>query len=244
MKTMLRKVTAILVLICSFSQAEAQKTSTKDKSASFSVAFGGNQFTTALDYKYLWKLGKRKRFATGFGLRLTNNFGNLNYYKTAPAILTSGKTGPGVFFADDINQNIDSVYFKKTQVNALNISVNFIYKIKEKITLGFNIDAIGFSFGSKQQGPYFPNAGAGSTANAKPTSFNVLLISDNDKGSLNSELYAQYNFNKTWGAKLGFQFLFTEYTTDTKVQTTPTGQQNDRFRNKASQLSLGVTRNF
>jgi hypothetical protein len=244
MKKILRPVAAIIMLICTFSQAEAQKTSTKDKSASFSMAFGGNQFTTALDYKYLWKLGKRKRFATGFGLRLTNNFGNLNYYTTAPAILTSGKTGPGVFFGDDIKQNIDSVYFKKTQVNALNISINFIYKIKEKFTLGFNIDAIGFSFGGKQQGSYFPNAGVGSTTNAKPTSFNVLLVSDNDRGSLNSELYAQYNFNKTWGAKLGFQFLFTEYTTDTKVQTTPIGQQNDRFRNKASQISVGVTHNF
>ncbi|NOU38056.1 MAG: hypothetical protein HOO89_05035 [Ferruginibacter sp.] len=223
---------------------EAQKTNNKLKSASLSLAFGSNQFSTAIDYKYLWKLGKKERFATGFGARLTSNFGSKNYYTTAPAKLTSGKTGPGVLFGDDITQNIDSVFFSTSQVNALNLSINFAYKIKEKITLGFNIDAIGVSFGSNKTGTYFPNVGVGSTVSAKPTSFNALLISDNDKGSLNSELYGQYNFNKKWGAKLGFQFLFTEYKTNTLVQTTPTGDKNDRFRNKASQISLGITHIF
>ncbi len=241
---MTKTLLSLIIFISVATQVEAQKLSTKDKSANFSLGFGGNQFTTALGYQYLWKLGKRKHFEVGIGGRFTSNFGNGNYFKTAPAILTSGKTSPGVLFSDVIEQNIDSVYFKKSQVNALNLTINFAYKITSKITAGFNIDAIGFSFGSKQDGIYFPNAGVGTATNAKPTSFNVLLISDNDKGSLNSEFYAQYNFNKTWGAKLGFQFLFTEYTTNTNVQTTPTGEKNDRFRNKASQISIGVTHNF
>jgi hypothetical protein len=238
MSKKLLPITFLLVL--SFG-AVAQKNRAIDKSASFTTAFGSKQFTTALSYEHLWKIGKKQKLAIGGGLRLTNSFGNNLYYTTAPAKLTSGKTGPGVLFADDIPQNIDSVLFKKAQVNALNVSVNFTYAIAKKITLGFNIDAIGFSFGGKQKGSYLGNGGIGAATTAKPTSFNILLISDNDRGALNSEFFAQYKFNQKWGAKLGFQFLFTEYTTDTKVQTTPDGQKNDRFRNKASGISLGVT---
>jgi hypothetical protein len=216
----------------------------KKQNVSLSTAFGSNQFTIASQYQYLWQLGKKHKFGIGTGVRLTNNFGNLNYYTTAPAKLTSGKSGPAVFFADDLLQNIDSVYFKNTQVNSLNITVNFTYQITPKILVGFNIDAIGFSFGGSKKGTYFPNVGVGTDVTAKPTSFNLLLVSDNDLGSLNSEFYGKYDFNNKWGAKLGFQFLFTEYTTSTKIQTTPDGQKNDRFRNKSSQISLGASYNF
>jgi hypothetical protein len=241
---MLKKVSAVIVVFCITTNAVAQKSSTVDKSASFTAAFGSKQFSTALAYQHLWKLGKKHRSQIGIGARLTNNFGSNLYYTTAPAKLTSGKTGPGVFFADDLPQNIDSVLFKNSQVNALNISINLAYNVYKKITVGFNIDAIGFSFGGSQSGTYFANGGIGSATAAKPTSFNALLISDNDKGSLNSEFYAQYKFDNKWGAKIGFQFLFTEYTTSTQIQTTPDGQKNDRFRNKASGISFGVTRNF
>jgi hypothetical protein len=241
---MLKIVFPIILLFCIVTNAAAQKSNNIDKSASFTVALGSKQFSTAIAYQHLRKLGKKHRLQIGIGARLTNNFGGNLYYTTAPAKLTSGKTGPGVFFADDLPQNIDSVLFKNSQVNALNLSINFAYNVYKKISLGFNIDAIGFSFGGRQSGIYFANAGIGSTTTAKPTSFNVLLISDNDKGSLNSEFYALYRFANKWGAKVGFQFLFTEYTASTKIQTTPDGQKNDRFRNKASGISFGVTRNF
>ena len=75
--------------------------------------------------------------------------------------------------------------------------------------------------------------------NAKPTSFNILLISDNDRGSLNSELYGKYYWNEKWGVKLAAQFLFTEYTTDTEVQQFP--EPNDRFRNKSLLIAAGIS---
>jgi hypothetical protein len=241
---MLKKSFSISLFLLITLVGAAQKNNKVDKSASFTIAFGSKQFSTALGYQHLWKIGKKQKLGIGGGLRLTNNFGNNLYYTTAPAKLTSGKTGPAVFFADDIVQNIDSVLFKKSQTNALNLSINFTYNIYKKITLGFNIDAIGFSFGGKQNGAYLGNGGIGAATSAKPTGFNVLLISDNDRGTLNSEFFAQYKLNDKWGAKLGFQYLFTEYTTDTKVQTTPDGQKNDRFRSKSSSISLGVTRSF
>jgi hypothetical protein len=241
---MLKKLTIIIALFAVTSKVNAQKNNSTDKSASFTVAFGSKQFSTALAYQHLWKVGKKQRAQIGLGARFTSNFGNNVFYRTAPAALTSGKTGPAAMFANDITQNIDSVSFKKTQVNALNLSINLAYTVYKKITLGFNIDAVGFSFGGKQNGIYYANNGVGTATTAKPSGFNVLLISDNDKGSLNSEFYARYKFNNNWGAKLGFQFLFTEYTTATEIQTTPDGQKNDRFRNKASGISFGITRNF
>jgi hypothetical protein len=241
---MIKKIISISFFALLFVTVNAQKRTAAEQAASFSLAFGSNQFTTTLNYQYLWNFGKKKQWQMGAGARLTNNFGNKNFFITAPAKLTSGKTGPGVFFADQIIPNIDSIYLLKSQTNALNITINFGYKINDKFSLGFNIDAIGFSFGGNQNATYYGNGGAVGATTAKPTSFNLLLVSDNDLGTLNSEFFGQYNFNKKWAAKLGFQFLFTEYTTSTKVQTTPGGQQNDRFRNKSGELSLGATYQF
>lgn len=240
----MKKLSFIVVLLVFSSIVQAQNNQRISQSANFTTAFGNNEFSTALSYQHLWKIGKKQKFGIGAGLRLTNYFANNQYYSTAPAILTSGKRGLGVFFSEDIPQNIDTVLFKKAQANALNISLNFDYKIHPKLTLGFNIDAIGFTFGAEQNGAYLGNNGVGNATQAKPTQFNLLLVSDNDLGSLNSEFYAQYDFNKKWGAKLGFQYLFTEYTTNTKVQTTPDGQKNDRFRNKSSGISIGLIRHF
>jgi len=89
----------------------------------------------------------------------------------------------------------------------------------------------------KKSGNYI-NGTQTAVENSKPTAFNVLLISDNDRGSLNSELYGKYYLNDTWGIKLGVQFLFTEYTTDTEVQQFP--EPNDRFRNKSLLLAFGI----
>ena len=224
--------------------AWAQKKHPLEKSVSLTAAFGSREVSTSLVGQFLYKAGKKQRLGIGAGVKLTNYFANNQYYTTAPAKLTSGKTGPAVFFAEDIVENIDTVILNKAQVNALNLSLNFTYDIYKKITLGFAIDAIGFSFGRKQSGPYLSNSGAGTVTTAKPTGFNLLLISDNDKGSLNSEFYAACKLNNKWSAKVGFQFLFTEYTTPAKIQITPDGQTNDRFRNKSSGISLGVIHKF
>ena len=237
--------TCLAILFANVVIAQKKEARPVNKFADITAGFGSSQVSAALAYVYNWKLGKRKKWETGFGARFTGYFGNNLYFKTAPAKLTSGKTGPAVLFADDIKPNIDSVLFPKAQVNALNISLNFGYNFTKKFSLGFNIDAIGFSFGKKQTGIYYGNNFAtGVAVTARPTDFNLLLISDNDKGSLNSELFAKYKWNNAWGIKLAFEFLFAEYTTTTQVQTTPGGDKNDRFRKKMAGGGIGVTYNF
>ena len=244
MKSILLPFLAIM-LLSNISVAQEKKQRAVDNFIDLTAGIGSSQGTGAVSYVYNWKVGKRKKLELGLGARFTSYFGSNLYFKTGPAKLTSGKTGPGVLFASDITPNIDSVLFSKAQINSLNLSINFGYNFTKKFSIGLNIDAIGFSFGKKQNGIYYGNNFAtGVPVTAKPTPFNLLLISDNDKGTLNSELFARYKWNDSWGVKLGLQFLFAEYTTDTKVQTTPGGDKNDRFRKKMTGVGIGVTYNF
>jgi hypothetical protein len=244
MKSILFSVFFFLLLSAT-TQAQTKVQRKVNQFADVTFGFGSSQFTGSASYVRNWQLGKRKRLEAGFGARFTSYFGSNLYYTTAPAILTSGKTGPGVFFADDILPNIDSVLFPKSQVNMFNLTFNLGYNITKRISAGLNIDLIGFSFGKKQNGIYYANnLATGVPVTAKPTSVNLFLISDNDKGSLNSEFFAKYKWNDSWSVKLAFQFLFTEYTTNGKVQTTPAGDKNDRFRKKMSGVAVGVAYSF
>jgi len=205
----------------------------------FTAGAGSTKGSFSLSYLHDWRLGKKQKFGLGVGARLTSFVGVNLYYITAPAELTSGSTGPGVIFKENIDENIDSLLVKSPQINALNIMLNIDYKVSSKILVGFNIDAMGFSFGGSRSANYI-NGSTGKITEASPTSFNVLLICDNDNGSLNSELYLQYFFKDLWALKIAGQFLFTEYTTETNVQTFP--EDNDRFRNKALLFAVGITR--
>lgn len=209
--------------------------------ADVAIGVANSQGAVSLSYVHLWKLGAKKKFALGLGGRLTSYFGANQYYTTAPAELTSGSTGPGVIFKDDIIANIDSFFVKSPQANCLNISINAEYPVSKKIMAGFNIDLLGFSFGGSREGTYI-NGSTTATVNASPTPFNVLLVSDNDRGSLNSEMYLRYFVNEKIAVKLGAQFLFTEYTTSYPVQTYPSN--NDRFRNKSLMVCIGVSKSL
>lgn len=196
--------------------------------ADFTGAIGSNQGSASLDYFHLWKLGKSKKIEVGLGGRFTSYFGTSQYFTSAPASLASDES------------KSDSLLLQSPRVNTLNLAINLGYRISPKLGVGFNIDAVGFSFGPQRGGSYI-NANQGHATSAKPTPFNILLIGNNDKGSLNSEFYVRYFFNK-FAVKLAYQYLFVEYTTDTKVQQLP--EANDRFRNKASLFSLGITKQF
>ncbi|MFM6923985.1 MAG: hypothetical protein ACKOU7_00655 [Ferruginibacter sp.] len=244
MKQIFITISFTLVFFCT-GNAQHQGKRPVDNFAELTGAIGSSQATGALGYVYNWKYGKHRRLELGLGLKYSSYFGTNLYFRTAPARLTSGRTDPSVLFSDDIDQNIDSVLFPKAQTNFLNLNLNIGYNLSKKIYEGFTIDAIGFSFGKKQSGIYYGNNFAsGIAVTAKPTAFNVLLISDNDRGSLNSELFVRYKWNDSWGVKLGLQFLFAEYTTESKVQTTPTGDKNDRFRKKMPGAGIGVTYNL
>ena len=176
-----------------------------------------------------WGIGAKKKFYVGTGVRFTSFFGSNVNFTTAPADLT----------ADD--KNVDTLLAPSPGVNSLNLTINLGYKISEKLDVGFNIDAIGISFGPTGTPSYIRN-GKSTPSSASPTSPNLLLIGDNDKGSLNSHLYVRYKLSDHLGLKLAYQYLFNELTTSTKIQTIPS--TNDRFRAKSGMIYVGLNYNF
>jgi len=196
---------------------------------SLSGSAGSIQGSVYVDYFHAWKLGKSKKMEVGFGGRFTSYFGSNQYYSSAPASLA----------ADD--NKIDSLHIQNAQVNALNVAIHLGYRLSPRLGAGFNIDALGFSFGGKQSTTYL-SEGESQATSAKPTLLNTLLIGNNDHGALNSEFFLRYFFKKGFAVKIGYQYLFTEYTTESQVQQLP--EVNDRFRNKSSMISLGITRQF
>lgn len=242
----MKKYTFATLLLLSFIKCTyAQDTNTVKKGYKYNNHFDlalagtGNQFLTALSWVHLHPITKKQRFKIGYGVRFNSYFGkNLNYV-TAPAILTSKQTGPGVLFSETFYENIDTFYVSNSQQNALNLSINLQYTIKQKFDIGFNIDAAGISFGSKITGTY-KSAQAptynNSLQTASPTPFNLLLVSDNDIGALNSELYFRYWFKPKWAIKVGASFFFSEYTTTNNLRL-----DNNRWRNKTLMPLLAIT---
>lgn len=183
---------------------------------------------------------KKKRFKIGYGIRVTSYFGFNQNYVTAPAKLTSGFSGPLVIFSDNITQNFDTVFFNRPQTNSINAYLILQYTFFNRWDLGVNIDLFGVSFGTKKIGQYssaqnppglFPIA-----QDAYPTGFNVFLTSDNNLGSLTSEVYLRFWITNQWAVKAAFVYANSEYTTVNQLRL-----DNDRFRLKMMMGSLGVT---
>lgn len=224
-------VSTVKPLVAQFNDKHSSHVSFTGGVASYRGSF-------SLSYLHNWRIGEQRKIGLGIGARLTSFVGANIYYITAPAELTSGSTGPFVIFKENIEENIDSLLIKSPFVNSVNLMVNIDYRVAPKVVLGFNIDFIGFSFGGNREANFISGV-TGKITKASPTPFNILLISDNDRGSLNSEVYVKYFFKEKWAAQVGAQFLFTEYTTETPVQVYP--EENDRFRNKSLLFSLGVS---
>lgn len=235
----------ILILITTIqgsliaSDSLSLKTSYKrNQTLDLSLSTAGNQSAGAFSWTKLHNVTKNKKFKIGYGVRLTSFIGKDLDYVTAPARLTSNQTGPQVLFSPIFEENYDTVRFSTIQLNALNLNVHLQYTFKSKFDVGFNIDAVGFTFGSKRTGKYFSKGSPenSTSQNASVTPLNLLLISDNDIGTLNSELYVRYWIHPKWAIKAGAAFLFTEYTTNNKLRL-----DNDRFRNKSLQAMIGVS---
>lgn len=175
-----------------------------------------------------WHLGKNEKIVIGTGLRFTSFFGNDVTLITAPADLTGNSA------------TVDSLLAPKPSISSLNLLINLGYRVNEKLEVGFNVDALGFSFGPEGSPNYITN-GVSKSVKASPTSPNILLVGDNDKGSLNSHFYGRLKLTQKIGLNLAYQFLFNELTTTSKVQV---NGSNDRFRSKSGQIYAGLSFHF
>jgi hypothetical protein len=203
----------------------------QSKSKYFQIggAAGSGSGAAVISAQKDWFLGKNGKIIIGTGARFTSYFGKNIYLTTAPAKLSVEP------------KSVDSLLAPKPSISSLNLLINLGYKLGDYVEVGFNIDAIGFSFGPEGS-PSFITNGKSKSVKASPTSPNILLVGDNDLGSLNSNFYVRVKVTEKIGLNLAYQFLFNELTTTTKVQTLP--EDNDRFRVKSSQIYAGISFHF
>ncbi len=229
----MKKILFIL-LLSTIQSVEAQQTAIpeNDQQTDLTFGFGNKQGSISGAYYYNWNFGKSNKFFIGLGARFTDSYSMTDaniYFKSAKPSLAKDET------------KTDSLLIISPNSYSLNIALNMGYHISPRFRIGLNIDLAGFSLGKRYNGLYI-SEGLVNNTSAKPTSFNALLIGNNDRGTLNSEFYLQYNIKKKYGVKVAFQHLFWEYTTTTKVQTRP--EDNDRFRKISNLLNVGFTRRF
>ena len=207
----------------------AQELPAQTTYAEVGAAFGPSTFNGVAALHYDWNLGRRNRLVIGTGARFTGFAGADIDFITAPANLTVEES------------SIDTLFGPAPRLYSLNLMVNLGYRITERLQGGFSIDALGLSFGPTGSPQYIRN-GSRQTVRASPTPLNLLLVGDNDRGSLNSMFYLKYLLGKHFGIKLGYQYLFNELTTESVVQTVP--ERNDRFRYKSSSVFVGLNYTF
>jgi hypothetical protein len=203
------------------------------------------EFSTALAWSHLHGIGKKKqKLKVGYGVRFTSFIAANKFYTTAPSKFTSDIQNPFTIFSPTIEANIDTITTATASTHSLNLALYFQYDITPRFDVGFNIDVIGFSFGARKNfnilsSSYDPNQAP--VQSGSPTNFNLLLTSDNDIGSLNSEFYLRYWITKKVGVRAGFTFLFSEYRTDQNLSFDNGRIINDRYRNKAGMALLAVS---
>jgi hypothetical protein len=237
---------SVLLFVLIGNAGSAQQTNELPRTnrfADFTATIGASQQTLAASYVHNWRVGKKRKFELGLGLRNTTYFGVKKDFWTAPADVARGSSVPFVVVvSEQKTENWDTLTVQRPLTNSLNLSANFGYHISRKLYAGFNIDLIGFTVGRTSSAVFTSNGTTRTEPEAKPVPFNLLLTGDLDLGSLNSEFFLYYHLSKRWSVKGVYQFMFVEYKTTNVKQTVP--KDVDRFRNKANNGGIGVAYHF
>lgn len=244
----MKKVILYLILSVVTFNLSAQGLDKTYKTFDLAIGFGKGGFSPALSFTQSWGLGKSNRFKIGYLVRVTPYFGGETDFRTAPAKFTSGTTSFSALFSDDIVANIDTFRVKSFQTFAVNIGIILQYAISNKLEVGFNIDATGKTWGTTVTGDLISKRNkrkfrdGSTTSSSNPETWNFLLISDSDIGSLNSEIYARYWVTNKIGIRAGASFQFVELTTEKKVEIN--GRLNDTWRSKSLLPTIAVSYKF
>lgn len=211
----------------------------------FSTSTASDKLSVSLAWFHRSPVSKKiPRLKVGYGIRYTGFLAANEYYVTAPAKYTSPVQSLGTIFSKTIEANIDTVTTATASLHSFNLAVDAEYSITSKIEIGFNIDVTGISFGPDKLFNIISSSfdqGQSPVQQGSPTRVNLLLTSDNDIGSLNSEFYARFRANKKLGIRTGLTFLFSEYRIDKDLSFDNGRIMNDRYRHKAAMIMLGLT---
>lgn len=232
MKNLLKFYLFLTAFFLAVTCVQAQTTSLPKKESNIDLALGmgeNSSFSYALSWNTSYGMFSTNKFRLGYGLRFSGFTGSDLNYITAPADLTG----------DDAT--IDTLLVNSPHTMGLSALINLQYQFSSKFKLGFNIDVIGLGFGSSNDATFISSDNTGQypqTLESSPSSFNLLLVGDNDLGQLKSEFYIAYALSeKTW-LRGGMDMTFSEYTTNQELTNA-----NDRFRYKPVLVFLAVSYN-
>ncbi|MCC5917349.1 MAG: hypothetical protein JJU02_08470 [Cryomorphaceae bacterium] len=228
----MKRATCTLILLLSlntFTQAQMETPEVPKIQNGFDLAIGMGDgiYSGALMWQRTHGISGSNKWRLGYGVRFSGFTGSNLTYITAPANLTS----------DDAT--IDTLGVNDPLSMGFNAVIVIEYQFSSKLKAGFNIDALGLGFGRQSASTFISsdNDGSFTVANdASPTSFNLLLVGDNDIGQLKSEFYVGYAVSDRFWIRGGLDMTFSEYTTENTL-----AHNNDRFRFKAMMFFLGLT---
>lgn len=201
------------------------------------LGFGKTNSITA-DVVKNFKLLKSEKLYIGPGVRagFIYTSKNISFY-TAPAKHSKESSA------------IDTLIVNKPWSIPVNINFNVSYLLNKKLSLGVNLDIVGITLGSKQNGSYFPSIKQQETKGArtvlndesvKPMINNFNMIGNYRKGTTINEVFARYNLNERFSAKLGYIIITSEFITKSRIGY----KSNYRYRNTSSQFCIGVSYHF
>lgn len=232
MKNLMKFYLFLTAFFLAVTCVQAQNATFPKKESNLDLALGmgeNSSFSYAFSWNTSYGMFSSNKFRLGYGIRFSGFTGSDLNYITAPADLTG----------DDAT--IDTLLVNSPHSMGLSALINLQYQFSSKFKLGFNIDVIGVGFGSTDNSTFISSENTGQypqTLESSPSSFNLLLGGDNDRGQIKSEFYISYALSeKTW-LRGGMDMTFSEYTTVQELTNA-----NDRFRYKPVMVFLAVSYN-
>ena len=190
-----------------------------------SLAVGGNFFAPSLFYQHSWRLGAKQRWDLTYGARITSYFGSDIHHASAPP----------AYYGDPSLE--DSVFVVSPRMSNVAIYIGATYSIRNKVPIGFNIDAIGYTFGGDLEGVYTGD-GVSTPVTVNPGSITALLVGANDIGMLKAEFFVGYRINNFFTVRAGINNMYTEVRTPTELQV---GNTRYRAENMGGLISIVYT---
>lgn len=207
------------------SAQEAEKTGVIED-IDLSLGAGDGSFLGSLAYQNTWALGKNDQWRLSYGLRFTLFSGKDMEFYSAPIDYYL------------IEENTDTLQVANPGQSNLALYIGASYVIKNKLELGFNIDALGYTFGGETEATFLGN-NQKLTTTVNPNQPTLLLVGANDRGMIKAEFFVGYQLNENWAARIGFNNNFVEYKTATELQ-----KGNTRFRGDPTAPFLAVRYRF
>lgn len=232
MKNLMKFYLFLTAFFLAVTCVQAQNATFPKKESNLDLALGmgeNSSFSYAFSWNTSYGMFSSNKFRLGYGIRFSGFTGSDLNYITAPADLTGE------------DATIDTLLVNSPHSMGLSALINLQYQFSSKFKLGFNIDVIGVGFGSTDNSTFISSENTGQypqTLESSPSSFNLLLGGDNDRGQIKSEFYISYALSeKTW-LRGGMDMTFSEYTTVQELTNA-----NDRFRYKPVMVFLAVSYN-